>query len=344
MISIRSSSGWGMLRLLAVVTNITWRQVVVDLQVVVVEGRVLFRVQHLQQGAGRIAAPVGAHLVDLVEQEEGVGGLGLLHRLDDLAGHRADVGAPVAADLGLVAHAAQRQAHELAPRRLGDRAAERGLADAGRADQAQDRALQRAGARLHGQVLQDALLDLLQAVVVLLEDLLGLHHVDRLGLGLAPRDRQQPVEVVAHDRGFRRHRAHVAQLLQLALGLGPGFLGQLGLLDALLELDQLVAAVVLLAQLALDRLHLFVQVVLALGLLHLALHAGADLLLDLQHADLALHQGVDLLQALHDVEDLQQLLACRRSSPPDARRCCRPACRARRSAGSTPALPAAPSC
>ena len=46
----------------------------------------------------------------------GLIGPGLLHRLDDPAGQRADVGAPVAADLGLVAHAAERDAHELAAR------------------------------------------------------------------------------------------------------------------------------------------------------------------------------------------------------------------------------------
>ena len=94
------------------------RQVVVDLQIVVVEGGVLLRVQHLQQRRGRIAAPVGAQLVDLVQQEQRIGGLRLLHALDDLAGHRADIGAPVAADLRLVAHAAQRHAHEVAARRL----------------------------------------------------------------------------------------------------------------------------------------------------------------------------------------------------------------------------------
>jgi hypothetical protein len=97
----------------------------------------------------------------------------LAHVLQDLAGHRADVGAAVAADLGLVAHAAQRHAHELAVGGLGDRLAERGLADAGRADQAQDRRLQLVDALLHGEVLEDAFLDLLQAVVVLVEHLLG---------------------------------------------------------------------------------------------------------------------------------------------------------------------------
>ena len=283
-------------------------QVIVDLQVMVGEGRVLFRIQHLEQGRGRVAPPVGAHLLDLVEQEEGVGGLGLLHRLDDLAGHRADVGAAVTADLGLVPHPAERQPHEFAVGRLGDRAAQRGLADARRADQAEDRALQRAGALLHGQVFQDAFLDLLQAIVVVVQDLFGLGQVDGLGLGLAPRDRQQPVEIVAHHRALGRHRAHVAQLLQLALGLGAGLLGQLGLLDALFQLDQFVARVVLLAQLALDRLHLLVQIIFALGLLHLPLHAAADFLLDLQDADLAFHQRIDLLQPLHDVEGFDQLL------------------------------------
>ena len=148
------------------------RQVVVDLQIVVVERVVLLGIEHLEQGRGRIAAEIGAHLVDLVQQEQRIRGLRLAHRLDDLAGHRADIGAPVAADLGLVAHAAERHAHELAAGRLRDRLAERGLADAGRPDQAQDRPGQLVGALLHGEILDDALLDLLQAVVIVVEDLL----------------------------------------------------------------------------------------------------------------------------------------------------------------------------
>src|SRR6202521_2008317 len=103
------------------------------------------------------------------------------------------------ADLSLVTHAAERDAHEVAPRGPRDRSAERGLADAGRADQAQDRAGQLVGALLDREILDDALLDLLQAEMVVVEDLLG---VDEILLDLAPlvpRDRQQPVEIVAHD-------------------------------------------------------------------------------------------------------------------------------------------------
>ena len=144
--------------------------------------------------------------------------------------------------------------------------------------------------------------------MVVLEDLLGLDQVDRLGLGLAPRNRQHPVEIVAHHGALGRHRAHIAQLLQLALGLGPRLLGELGLLDLLFEFEQFVARVVGLAKLALDRLHLLIQIVLALGLLHLALDPAAYLLLDLQHADLALHQGVDALQPLDHIGGLQELL------------------------------------
>ena len=69
----------------------------------------------------------------------------LRDRLDDVARQRADVGAPVAADLGLVVHAAEADARELAAGRARDALAERGLADAGRADEAQDRALARRG-------------------------------------------------------------------------------------------------------------------------------------------------------------------------------------------------------
>src|SRR4029078_2053674 len=89
-----------------------------------------------------------------------------------------DIGAPVTADLRLVTDTAERHAHELAAGRLGDRLAERGLAHAGRADEAQDRALARGVELAHGEVLEDAALDLLQAVVILVEDAPRLRDVD----------------------------------------------------------------------------------------------------------------------------------------------------------------------
>ncbi len=78
-------------------------------------------------------------------------------------------------------------------------------------------------------------------------------------------------------------------------------------LDLLLELGDVVALVGV-AQFLLNGLHLLIQVVLALRLLHLALDAAADLLLDLQHRDLALHQRIDTLEPLGDDRALEHFL------------------------------------
>src|SRR5262249_60664124 len=135
---------------------------------------------------------IGPQLVDLSEQEQRIGRLRLAHALDDLARHRTDIGTPMAADFRLVAHATKRDADEFATSGLGDRLAERGLADAGRAYQAQDRARQLIGALLHGEILDDPFLDLLKAVMVGVEDLLAERKI-LLDLRLfVPRDRKQP--------------------------------------------------------------------------------------------------------------------------------------------------------
>ena len=106
------------------------REIEVDFEVVVAEGVVLGRVEHFEQRRRRIALKAGAELVDLVQHEHRVHRAGLFERLHDAAGNGADVGAAMAADLGLVTHAAERDAHELAVHRARDRLPERGLADA----------------------------------------------------------------------------------------------------------------------------------------------------------------------------------------------------------------------
>jgi len=66
-----------------------------------------------------------------------------------------------------------------------------------------------------------------------------------------------------------------------------------------------------LAELLLNSLHLLIQVVLALCLLHLALHAAADALFDLHDSDFAFHVTVHLLKAVGDVEGFEQILLFR---------------------------------
>ena len=284
------------------------RQVVFDLKVMVHEGRVLLRVQHLKHGACRVAPEILPHLVDLIEQDQRIGGLRLLQRLDDLAGHGADIGPPVATDLAFIPDTAKRDADELAPRRLRDRFAKRGLADARRADKTEDRAFHLLAALLHGQIFDDPFLDLFQTIVIVIKDFLGFPQV-LLDAGLdAPGQAEKPVEVVANHRRLGRHRRHGLELFQLRLGLVARFLGEFGVLDLLGQFVDLVLAVLAVAQFLLNSLHLLIQVVFALGALHLGLHAGLDLLLDLKDGHFALHQAKDLLKPLGDIQRFQKRL------------------------------------
>ncbi len=95
-------------------------QVVLDVQVVIHEHVVLFRIENFQQRRRRVAAEVGRHLVDFVQHEHRVAHAGFLHHLENLSGQGADVGTPMAANFRFIPHAAQRQAHELASGGLGD--------------------------------------------------------------------------------------------------------------------------------------------------------------------------------------------------------------------------------
>ena len=93
-----------------------------------------------------------------------------LDALDDPAGQGPDVGAAMAANLGLVMDAAEAHPDELAAHGPGDALAQAGLAHAGRAHEQQDRAADGVREGAHREVLEDALLDLLQTVVILVQD------------------------------------------------------------------------------------------------------------------------------------------------------------------------------
>ena len=183
-------------------------QVERHVEVVIAEGVVLLRVEHLEQRRRRVAAEVGAELVDLVEHEDRVLRLGAAQALDDLAGQRADVGAAMAADLGLVAHAAERDAHELAPERPARSSAPSDVLPTPGGPTKHRMGPFSAGLQLaHGQVFEDAVLDLLEAVVVLVEHVLGLRQVDHLVGPLRPRQGRRSSRGRCAPRCTRRRRA-----------------------------------------------------------------------------------------------------------------------------------------
>src|SRR5262249_8551609 len=118
--------------------------------------------------------------------------------------------------------------------------AERGLAHAGRADQAQDRSGQLPDALLDRKMLDNAVLDLLQPTMVVVEDLLCEPQI-LLDLGLlVPGNREQPVEIVAHDASLGRRWRNLDQFLELVLSLLACLLREFGALDLVLDVGELV--------------------------------------------------------------------------------------------------------
>src|SRR5207247_9303345 len=111
-------------------------------------------------------------------------------------------------NLRLVVDATQRDAHELAVERPGDRLADRRLAGPGRADQGQDRPVGPAltlhaavGAELaNGYELGDPALHVVEAGVIGIEDLARVVGVETLVGALRPRHADEPVEVAADHR------------------------------------------------------------------------------------------------------------------------------------------------
>src|SRR5207248_9497194 len=121
------------------------------------------------QGRGRIGLDAVTQLVDLIQHHYAIARGGAPHRLHDIAGKGADVGAAVAANFRFVVNAAQAHANELATGRFGDALAERRLADAGRADKTQDRTLALRVQLAHRKIFEDAPLHLVEAEVVVVQ-------------------------------------------------------------------------------------------------------------------------------------------------------------------------------
>ena len=269
---------------------------------------VLLGIEHLEQRRRRITPEVATQLVDLVEHEDGVARLDSLQALQDAARQGADVRSPVAADLGLVADATQRDPRELPVHGARDRAAQRRLARSRRANEAQDRALQVLLQLQHGDELEDPLLDLLEAVVVLVEDLAGRGYVEGV-LGLRrPRQIRDPLEIGPDGPSLHRTRGLGHQVPQLTLGPLLYVLRHAGVLDPLAELFDLLLRAVVVAELAADGARLLAQDVLALVARELFLNLVPDLPLEVAHLLLARQVLRQRLEPSAHLRRLEQLL------------------------------------
>src|SRR5947209_2904666 len=168
------------------------RQVIVNVEVMISERAVLLGVEDLEECCTWVAAVIAAKLIDLIKQNDRINGSSSLHELDDLPGHRSNVGPTVTPYLRFIMNAAKSQTHELSPRRPGYRFSKACLADTGSADKTQDRALWALYQLAYGQKFQDTFLDLGKAVMIFVQDLFGHGEVVDLSGSLGPWDIDQP--------------------------------------------------------------------------------------------------------------------------------------------------------
>mmetsp|Transcript_96000 Transcript_96000/g.309974 ORF Transcript_96000/g.309974 Transcript_96000/m.309974 type:complete len:342 (-) Transcript_96000:626-1651(-) len=204
----------------------------------------------------------------------------------------------MATDLCHVVQATDGEAEELAVESPRDALADGGLAHPRRPYEAHDLTLHGALEDAHSHVLEDHLLDVLEAVMVLVKDLLGAVDVHVLLRLLGPGQRRHPLQVGPADVELRRLGLQARKPGELLLhGLGRLLRHTDELRDGLAEGGHNALLVVPLeVQLALDVPQVLHQDVLAVLLGKLVL-------------DLALELGLQasVLQVLlHDHEDLAE--------------------------------------
>ena len=175
-------------------------------------------------------------------------------------------------------------------------------------DEREDRAARVRLELAHREELEDPVLDLLEAVVVLVEDLDRVLEIEVVLGRRVPRQRCDPLQVRADDAVLGGLRREVLQPAELAIDLLAHVVGQVQRGELLAQLVGLRRRLVELAELVLDRLELLAQDELALRTVHLGLHLVLDLRADRDDLELAREHLGEAAQPARDVRLLEQLL------------------------------------
>ena len=211
------------------------------------------------------------------------------------------------ADFRLVAHAAERHLHELPPNCLGDCANDGCFAHAGRADEAQNRAAHILLELEHRQIFDNALLDLLQPVMILRQHLPRALQIQIVGRLLAPRQVENPLDIRPGHADFRCAGRHPGQALQLLVHALTCFVVQRRILGAFAKLLHIRRVGI--AQFGLDGLHMLAQIIILLIFVNLFLDALLHLLFHAGQFNFAAQNGAEAFQTALNIEFFQNLLA-----------------------------------
>ena len=209
----------------------------------------------------------GGYLVNLVEYEDGVVRAGLDDVFDDASGHGSDVCAAVSAYFALVVHTAERDAYVVALECAGYALAEAGLTYSWRTVETEYGGFH-VGFELEDcEMLEDSLLDLLHAVVVMVENLLGSLEIKIVSCEFSPRKLQHGLQVVELHvvvGALGVDARQFGQFLFKSLGSLQTPVLAVGLLTQILYVVKFVGELVGIAQLSLEVANLLVEEILTL--------------------------------------------------------------------------------
>ena len=228
-----------------------------DFEVVIGEAVVLFRVKDFEQGGGGVAAKIVAEFIDLIEDKDGVVAFGFFDALDDPTGERANVGASMPTDLGFIFDATEGDADKLPSHGTGDGFTERGFADAGGADEAQDRAAHIIFELTHSEVFEDAAFDFVEAVMVFVEDLAGVRDIEAIFGGDIPRKLGHPFDIGAGDGVFGGLWGDTREATEFFEGFFFDIGGHTGFFDESSEFVDFLHLIVFFAEFFFDGFELF---------------------------------------------------------------------------------------
>ena len=178
---------------------------------------ILFGIKNFQQRRRGIALIGLAELVDFVQHDDGIAAAADFHGFDDLSGQGANVRAAMAFDFRFVTHAAEGETEEFPSDRFRNAVAERGLADAGRADEADDGAVDFAFEFRDTDEFENPFFDVFEAEMVAIENAAGDFDIKPVVGHFVPRKFREPIQIVARDRIFGGLRRQEVELVDFIL-------------------------------------------------------------------------------------------------------------------------------
>ena len=210
-------------------------QIIGHIHVVVRKGVVLFRIQHFQQSAGRVAVVGHPELVHFIQYNNRIGSPALLDPVHDSARHRSDIGSPVSADVCFIPHTAQADTYILPLQRSGNGAADAGLSGTRCTDKQQD-GTGLFPVQVHDRnLLQDPVLDLFQSVMIFIQNPGCPVDIDPRHPGLLPVQAGQEIQIVVQIAVFRAVLPLLPHSGQHLVRFLPGRFIHSGILDLLLQ-------------------------------------------------------------------------------------------------------------